>query len=111
MLTLFANPGQRVLAAIQNLDAHGSRTDGYSFPQVDFVIKPDGSYMSGFPVSMNLVTAGLFTYPITIPNGITAVGTYVVSISWPDITTSYLQYECYLINVALPFGNSSVSPA
>ena len=104
------NPGKTVAITTQVLDTSGERVDGY-IPQIDYVITPSGSMSSGFPANMTKVAIGLYSSNITIPSGSSAVGTYIVSISWTRPGTSQTQYEVHLINAFLPFGNSSVSPA
>ena len=111
-VSLSANPGQTVRIAIATKDGYGQRADGYATPQVDFILTPALVAFSGtFPVAMPKVSTGLFTFEIVIPAGAAAIGTYIASASWPDPTTSFDQFEDFLINVSLPFGNSSVSPA
>ena len=107
---LFANPGQSVGVAVQILDLNSERIDGY-VPQVDFVVTPAGSTQSGFPSAMTREAEGLYSLNINIPTGLTAVGTYIVSTSWNRPGTAFTQYKVFLINVALPFGNATVSPA
>lgn len=108
MIGISANPGQSVIVAVQVLDNTGQRVDGY-VPQVDFVIAPSGAQYSGYPEAMVRLSEGLYTATIVIPSGLTAVGTYLVSASWVHPNTSQSQYEVFLINAALPFGNSTVT--
>ena len=108
MIGISANPGQTITVAVQVTDSNGQRVDGY-VPQVDFVILPSGSQFSGYPENMVLETQGLYTASIVIPSGLTAIGTYVVSASWTHPNTGFTQYEVFLINVALPFGNATVT--
>ena len=107
---LFANPGQSVGVAVQVLDLNDERIDGY-VPQIDYVINPAGTMQTGFPTAMTNEATGLYSLNISIPTGLTAVGTYIVSVSWLRPGTAFTQSEVFLINVALPFGNAKVSPA
>lgn len=108
--SIAANPGQSVGIVNQVLDANGERVDGY-IPQIDYVINPSGTMQSGFPANMTKESTGVYSLNVNIPSGITAVGTYIVSTSWTKPGTALTQYKVYLINVHLPFGVSSVSPA
>lgn len=110
-LSLFANPGQTVTLPIQVLNSDGLRADGYQAPTIDFVRFPSGSLAAGYPVEMDKLETGLYKRTITLPTGSTALGTFLVSASWPHPNSSIFQYEVFMIQVALPFGNSSVSPA
>jgi hypothetical protein len=105
---LSANPGQTVTIAVEVKNSGGQRVDGY-VPQVDFVDTPSGLPMSGYPDNMVRLSEGLYTAAIVIPSGLTAVGTYVVSASWVHPNTGLTQYEAFLINAALPFGNATVT--
>lgn len=109
-IALSGNPGQTITLTIQTLDGYGTRQDGYAAPVVEFVRNPSGTNLTGFPLTMTSIGTGLFTASVTIPSGITAVGTYIASISWPHPTTSNTQYSLYVMNIHLPFGASSVSP-
>jgi hypothetical protein len=108
---IFANPGQTVTVAVQTLDGYGSRQDPASLPVVDYVVLPDSTQSPGFPVAMDKVSTGVYKKNVSIPTGASAVGSYIVSISWNHPVTGFPQYGLYIINVALPFGTSSVSPA
>lgn len=109
-VSLFANPGQTVTLAVQVLDGYGERADGYSAPVVDFIQLPNGSMSDLYPENTTSVAEGVFKHSFTIPFGISAVGTYLASISWQDPDTGAPKYELFLIHVALPFGASTVSP-
>lgn len=105
---LSANPGQTVTIAVQVLDSNGQRVDGY-VPQVDFVVLPSGAQYTGYPEAMARQSEGLYTAAIVIPSGVAAVGTYLVSASWLHPNTGLPQYEVFLINAGLPFGNATVT--
>lgn len=107
--SLSANPGQTVTIAIQVVDGGGVLHDGYQAPTVDFIQMPSGSNAAGYPIAMSEITKGIWQHAFTIPSGLTAVGSYVVSCSWPHPDSGLFQNELFIINVALPFGNASVS--
>lgn len=106
---IFANPGQTIGVAVQTLDSNAERVDGY-VPQIDYVIIPTGTMMSGFPLVMTREAVGTYSGDVIIPFGITAIGTYIISTSWTRPGTALTQYKLFLVNVALAFGNTSVSP-
>ena len=109
MISLFANPGQTIKLAVEVKNSDGYRVDGY-VPTVDYVYLPDGSVSSGFPVSMTNIDTGLYSTSILIPSSNSSVGTFIASVSWTHPTTGFTQYELFLINAALPFGNTTINP-
>lgn len=106
-----ANPNQTITLVVQTLDSYGTRADGYAEPTVDSLYSPAGTESELYPQTMTKISTGLYKHSFTLPSGASALGTYIVSISWPHPTESHLQYETFLIHVAMPFGNSSISPA
>ena len=104
-----SNPGQTIILSAHTLDGYGDRVDGY-VPMVDSVYFPDGSAASGYPTNMSKVSAGFYKHGLTLPSGSSALGTYTASVKWVDPVTGNLKWEIYLIHVALPFGNSTVTP-
>jgi len=105
---MFANPGQTIILAVEVLDSNGSRVDGY-IPTLDSVLDPSGTALSGFPDAMTRLSLGLYNLGVSIPSGITAIGTYIASASWEHPDTGFTQYDLFLINVALPFGTASAT--
>ena len=105
---LNTNPGQTVLLPVEVLDSTNTRVDGYA-PTLDFVRNPDGSELIGSTIMTNIDT-GLYQVSVAIPSGVNAVGSYIASASWVHPTTSVVQYELFLINVALAFGSAAVYP-
>ena len=108
-VSLNANPGQTILLGVQILNNNGSRLDGYA-PTFNYLRNPSGSTVVS-PTLMTNIDTGLYQISITVPSGITAIGTYIGSASWTHPDTSETQYELFLINVHLAFGLSTVSPA
>ena len=106
---IMANPGQTVTLAVQVTNSSGESIDGYT-PTMNFIVDPSGSTFSGYPVAMTRVAVGLYKVAVTIPSGASAIGTYIASTSWTHPSNSTTQSQIFLINVYLPFGNSSVSP-
>lgn len=107
MISIFANPGQAIRLVIETKNSDGYRVDGYT-PTVDSVYFPNGSAASGYPASMTALETGLYYRSVTLPIGSTALGTFIASCSWTHPTTAIKQYEVFLIQVAMPFGNSNV---
>ena len=110
--SIFANPGQNVTIVIQTLDGYGTRVDGYTPPQIDFIIIPSTpTPLSGFPQVMTKIETGLYSRTITLGTGSASLGTTIVSVSWPQPGTNITQNEVFTIQIALPFGNTTVIPA
>lgn len=119
---IFANTGQLIRLVIQTLDSNGRRVDGY-IPVIESIVFPDFSVAAGFPRAMTNVyvhgdgyipgvtgdgyVEGLYTHGIQLPSGADALGTYVASVYWEEEGNS--KWETFAINVARPFGNTSVS--
>lgn len=108
MLAFSVNPNQTVTIAIQSMDGYGIGLDGYSEPEVAYVLLPSGAFAAGYPVSMTKVLTNTYTLGITLPS---TVGTYLVGVNYADIYTGAFKQELFLLNSIRPFGNSSVSPA
>lgn len=107
--SIAANPGQTVTIAVQVVDTDGVLHDGYQAPTVDFIQMPSGSNAAGYPIAMTEVTLGIWKHSFTIPSGLSGVGSYVISCSWPHPNSALFQNELFILHVSLPFGNASVS--
>lgn len=108
-LSIFTNPGQNVSLVTQVLDNSGQRVDGYQ-PVVDFVVFPDLSNAEGYPLPMQQIGLGLYLHNLIIPSGPGSLGTFIASVSWPHPDSGITQYQLFSIQVAMPFGVSTVSP-
>jgi len=104
---IFANTGQLVRVVVQTVDGYGEREDGY-VPVVTSVVFPDLGLGASYPREMTKISTGLYAHGIQLPNGIDAVGTYIVSVYWQENSQS--KWETFAINVARPFGVTSVTP-
>lgn len=104
---IFANTGQLIRLVIQTLDGYGNRSDGY-IPIVQSIIFPDLSVAAGYPQFMVNLSTGLYTHGLQLPIGADSLGTYIASIYWEE--NDLPKWETFAINVARPFGISSVSP-
>ena len=104
-----ANPGQIVSLVTQVLDGYGARVDGY-VPQVISIFFPDLTQASGYPKNMTKISTGLYVHQFTIPSGTAGLGTFIASIAFTNPATGNPSWDIFQIHVALPFGNSSVTP-
>ena len=111
MVTINTSPGNRITLVVQIVDGYGTRADGYQAPQVDYFLNPSNADILGGAVFMTKVGTGIYRRSFTLPSGASTIGTYIASVSWPHPDTARFQYDVFLIQVSLPFGNSSVSPA
>ena len=104
---IFANPGQTVRLVVQTVDVDGYRADGY-VPEVVSVYFPDLSLAKGYPTPMVRINTGLYIHGLVIPGSASAIGTFIVNIFYMEAGRA--QWEVFTIQVARPFGNSSVAP-
>lgn len=104
---IFANPGQTVRLTIQTVDGYGDRADGY-VPIVQQVLFPDLSIAQGYPQSMARVGKGLYIHGLVIPTGVAFLGTFIASVYYEEAGGK--RWETFTIQVARPFGNTTVSP-
>jgi hypothetical protein len=102
-----SNPNQIVRLVVQTLDGYGNRADGY-VPVVESVLFPDLSRAMGYPQEMVKLDTGLYASGIQIPTGEDSLGTYVASVFW--LEDGQTKWATFAINVARPFGNTSVTP-
>jgi hypothetical protein len=99
----------------QNIDGYvNASIDGYvtssHFPTITRIIFPDLTATSGYPVRMVKLDTGLYYYQFTLPTGATAVGSYLVDISYTDPSTLYTKTALYQIAVNAPYGQFSIAP-
>lgn len=108
--TLFHSPGQQVTILLQILDSNGQRADGYQTPTVDRVLVPSLAEASGYPADMTKIDTGLYYHRFTLPNGASAVGTYIVDLSWPDPDTMIFKTDVVQVVATAAYGLYSVTP-
>jgi hypothetical protein len=111
MIVINTSPGNVVSIVIQTVDGYGSRLDGYQAPTLDSILNPNSIDILGTTHTMSRLSTGLYKRSVTMPSSSSSIGTYIATVSWPHPTYFYIQYETYVIQVSMPFGNSSVSPA
>lgn len=107
--TLSYFPGQQVTIFLETKDSNGSRLDCPSLPFVSKVILPTLTLASDYPQDMVNIEEGLYYFQFTLPTGASAVGNYLVDVSYVHPDTGYTNTEIYNIVVGAPFGNFSVS--
>jgi len=97
-------PGQKVTIFLETIDGYGIRVDSVTIPIVDRIIFPGLTLATGYPQLMIHLDTGLYYYQFTLPSGATAVGSYLVDVSFTNyqgITNTH----GYQIIVNAPFGN------
>ncbi len=104
---LFANPGQTVRLVIQTINSDGYRVDSY-VPVVTSIYYPNLALASGYPIAMTKIETGLYVHGLIIPTGATAIGTFIANVYYEEAGAPC--WEVFTIQVARPFGNSSVVP-
>ncbi len=104
-------PGQGVSIVFEILDASGIRADGYgsTTPTINKVIFPNLSLATGYPTSMTKIATGLYIYKFTLPSTASAVGTYIVDLSYYDPDTTNLKQTFIQVVCSAPYGQYSVS--
>jgi hypothetical protein len=107
--SIFSNPGQTVRLVVQVLDSYGNRSDGY-VPLVTSVYFPNLSLASGYPIAMTRIDTGLYIHGLTLPTGNSSLGTYIANVYSKEVGSGLIKWEVFQIQVARPFGNSSVVP-
>jgi len=107
--SMFANPGQTVTLTVQTVDGYGERANVAALPRIMSVLYPSLSPVLGYPQNMSNVQTGLYAHQLTLPTGPVSLGTFVVSTRYVALNGSIV-WDTFLIQVALPFGNSSLSP-
>lgn len=100
---LYYSPGQKATIFLDTLDGYGIRADGYT-PSVTRVIFPDLSLAADFPQAMIKLDTGLYYFQFTLPIGATAIGSYLVDVTYNvPHTVTYLQ-TLYQMVVTAPYG-------
>jgi hypothetical protein len=103
------SPGQQVTIFLETKDSNGVRQDGYSLPVINNVLFPGYTLAMGYPQSMTRLDVGLFTFQFTLPTGGSAVGSYLVEVSYISPANGYPNTQLYQIIVSAPFGNYGVT--
>lgn len=102
-------PGQTVTFYKEVKNANGQRTDDGYVPVVTRVVYPGFVTATGYPQSMSRLDVGLYFFQLVIPQGASAVGTYLVDIVYLDPNSLLLVNDSRQIIVTAPYGNYSAS--
>lgn len=104
-----ASPGQFVTLFLETKDGY-SRADAYSGPPIiSQIIFPNMSLASGYPKPMVRVSQGLYTFGFTLPMMASAVGSYLVDVSWMDGATQSFSQTFFQVICTAPFGQYSIT--
>ncbi len=123
---LFYSPNQLATVFAETFDVNGVRVDGYvdgyidgymdgyidsyHHPMVARLVLPDFTEATGYPVHMVKLDVGLYYYQFTLPKGASAIGSYLIDISYTNPVTLFTNTILYQIVVNSPYGNFGVTP-
>ena len=105
------SPGQQVTIFLEVKDGYGSRIDSPSLPVVSKIIFPALTLAASYPQDMIKIETGLYYYQFALPTGASAVGNYLVDVSYINPENDAINNQLYHIIVNAPFGNFSASVA
>lgn len=107
---LFHSPGQNVTLVLETLDGY-TRTDSPSLPSITRIIFPNLTLAASYPQPMVRLSTGLYKYNFTLPSGgVTAIGTYIVDVTWQDPHTGGYAQSYFQIVVTAASGNYGITP-
>jgi hypothetical protein len=108
-------PGQKATIFLETLDSDGYRTDSPTTPVVtrvfgfniaDGYTLLDGYFgTDGYQQPMTKFSTGLYYVKFTLPKGATALGNYLVDVSYVDPITLFSLKKIYQVFINAPFGN------
>lgn len=107
----YHSPGQSVTIVLETLSVAGSREDSPSLPIVNRIIFPALTLAANYPQVMVKIDTGLYYYKFILPTGSTAIGTYIIDISYVDPAISALKSIAYQVVVTATAGNFGVNSA
>lgn len=104
MQTLNYTPGQTATVILEVNDGYSNvRQDSLTTPVVLQIFKPDLSLMDGYVQEMTRLDTGLYIFKFVLPSGASAVGSYIVDISYTD-PDGYDSSSTVQILVNAPYG-------
>ena len=103
------SPGQQVTLVFETLNSLGARADGYGHPSIVRIIFPNLSLASGYPQTMTRLDVGLFNFQFALPVLATAVGSYIVDVTYLDPDSGNPKSTFFQIVVTAPYGQYSAS--
>lgn len=111
MITINASPGQPINIILVIRDSNGARLNLIALPQVSKILLPNLSTATNFPANMTNIDVGIYSYKFAVAAGATAVGTYLVYVTYIDPVSSISKEDIYQVIVTAPFGNYSAVAA
>lgn len=85
----------------------GFRVNSDALPVISRIILPALTVATGFPQPMTKLDVGLYIYTFQIPNGTTALGTYLIDVSFAINAVNFK--KLYQLNVTMSTANFSMS--
>lgn len=107
----YHSPGQTVTVVLETLNVNGGREDSPTLPTVNRIILPSLTLAANFPQVMTRLDTGLYYYKFVLPSGATAVGTYIIDISYIDPAISMTKSAAFQVVVTATTGNFGVNTA
>lgn len=106
---LFYFPGQRVTIVLEVKNANGLRVDSITLPYISEIISPAFAAIDGYHTNMTKINTGLYYGQFVLPTGASAVGSYLVDVTYTNPITSLSTIQFYQVQVNAPFGNFSTT--
>jgi hypothetical protein len=104
MNTLQYTPGQKASIVLETTGPDGYRMDCSELPRVANIWNPALELIDGYTGPMVQVATGLYVSYFTIPTGASAVGSYLVDVTYIDPFTLAVQEIIYQLVVSAPYG-------
>lgn len=87
---LYTAPKKTLTVAFEILNAAGMRANSSSTPVVEKIYAQDFSLVGGYPKNMIQVGVGLYSFDFVTVAGPSALGTYIVDLSWSNPDTNLM---------------------
>ncbi len=100
-------PGMEATIYLDIVGTDGYRMDGYTPPAVNRIIFPGFTLALGYPALMTRLDTGLYYYQFVLPQGASAVGSYLVDCSYGNPDTHLENFRTFQVIVSAPFGTYS----
>lgn len=107
----YHSPGQSVTIVLETLAVTGNREDSPSLPIVERIITPALTLAANYPQTMHKLDTGLYYYKFILPTGPTAIGTYIVDVSYVDPAISATKSLAFQVVVTATAGNFGLNSA
>jgi hypothetical protein len=104
MNILHYTPGQKATIVLETVGPDGYRMDSLETPQVAHIWNPALKLIDGYAGPMIPISTGLYVFYYTIPTGASAVGSYLIDVTYIDPVTSMNQEIIYQLIVNAPYG-------